>query len=67
MGDIVNLRRVRKRAMRQEHAAKAAENRLMHGQPKAERILAETRAAKVSRNLDLHRMQRKNDTTGEGR
>jgi hypothetical protein len=67
MGDIVNLRRVRKRAQRQDHTQKAAENRLVHGQPKAERLLAETRAAKASRNLDLHRMQRRNETTGEGR
>jgi hypothetical protein len=68
MSDIVNLHRVRKQATRTKQAAKAAENRVVHGRSKAERVVAETREAKSHRELDQHRMQTtNNDQTGEGR
>lgn len=67
MGDLVNLRTARKRALRKKQAEKAAENRLVHGRPKAERLLQEARSAKADRTLDLHRVQTTNEgQTGEG-
>jgi hypothetical protein len=68
MGDIVNLHKVRKQATRKQRAARAAENRVVHGRGKAERAVAEAREAKNCRDLDQHRMQTtNNDQTGEGR
>ena len=45
MGDIVNLRRARKRAERQLAEQKASANRLLHGR------------SKVERELDRHRIE----------
>ena len=68
MGDIVNLHKARKQAMRQQRAEKAAENRIVHGRGKAERAVAEARTEKACRDLDQHRMRTaNNDQTGEGR
>jgi hypothetical protein len=57
MGDIVNLRRARKRAERQVAEREAAANRLLHGRSKAERDLASKRDAKARRDLDRHRIE----------
>ena len=56
MGDIVNLRRMRKRAKRQRDEREAEANRLLHGRSKAERELAGKRNAKARRDLDRHRI-----------
>ncbi|WP_148360326.1 DUF4169 family protein, partial [Acidisphaera rubrifaciens] len=37
MGEIVNLRRARKAAAREADRAEAAENRIRHGRPRAQR------------------------------
>jgi hypothetical protein len=58
MGEIVNLRRVRKQVARQRVEALAAENRIVHGRSKAERELAQARAEKNSRTLEAHRLER---------
>jgi Domain of unknown function (DUF4169) len=58
MGEIVNLRRARKRAERQLAEREAAANRLLHGRSKAERDLASNRDAKARRDLDRHRIER---------
>jgi Domain of unknown function (DUF4169) len=57
MGDLVNLRRVRKATKRREDAVRAAENRLAHGRSKAERALEEARDEKSRRELDAHRLE----------
>jgi len=57
MGEIVNLRRARKAAKRQEEAVRAAENRLVHGRSKAARALEGARAEKTRRELDAHRLE----------
>jgi hypothetical protein len=68
MGDIVNLHKVRKKATRERAAEQAASNRVVHGRGKAERAVADARAAKMSRDLDQHRVQpTSQDQTGEGR
>jgi hypothetical protein len=56
MGDVVNLRTIRKRAARARDAQSAEENRVLHGRSKAERQLAEARGDKARRNLDQHRI-----------
>ncbi len=57
MGDIVNLRKARKKVMRQRDQQQAAANRFLHGRNKAERKRAESEGEKSSRNLDLHRIE----------
>jgi hypothetical protein len=61
MGDVVNLRRARKRAERELAERKAAANRLLHGRSKAERELEAEREAKVRRDLDRHRVETGDD------
>jgi hypothetical protein len=57
MGDVVNLRRVRKQAGRKLDQQRAATNRLLHGRSKAERNLDTARQAKARRKLDQHRVE----------
>ena len=54
MGEIVNLRKVRKRAGKQQDAERAAANRLLYGRPKSERDLQAVRTEKLNRHLDAH-------------
>jgi Domain of unknown function (DUF4169) len=61
MGDIVNLRKLRKAAARRRDEAEAERNRQVHGRSKTVRKLEEARAAKARRELDAHRID-----TGEG-
>jgi Domain of unknown function (DUF4169) len=56
MGDIVNLRRARKRQDRRRDDAKAAENRILHGMTKAERLLIEAERQKADRDLDARKV-----------
>ena len=56
MGEIVNLRKVRKQAKKREDAERAAANRIVHGRSKAERTLQEARTAKIQRHLEGHRL-----------
>jgi len=57
MGEIVNLRRARKKAERQLAEQTASANRLRHGRSKSERDLEIKRAAKARRDLDRHRIE----------
>jgi len=56
MGEVVNLRRERKRAARAVEAAKASENRAKFGAPKAERELRDAREKLEERALDGARL-----------
>ena len=56
MGDVINLRKARKRADREQHAKQAEENRILHGRSKAERQLEQARRAQDSRKLEAHRL-----------
>jgi hypothetical protein len=56
MGDIVNLRRARKRQDRRRDGAKAAENRILHGVTKAERLRIEAERQKAERDLDARKV-----------
>ena len=57
MGEIVNLRKVRKEIKKRDQAERAVVNRIVHGRAKAERNLEKTRTAKINRHLDAHRIE----------
>jgi Domain of unknown function (DUF4169) len=57
MGDIVNLRKIRKQAKKREDAERAAANRIVHGRSKAERDLQAGSTEKLNRHLDEHRIE----------
>ena len=56
MGDLVNLKRFRKRAGRDQADAEAAANRARFGRTKAERELEEARSERTRELLDQHRI-----------
>ena len=56
MGDVVNLKRFKKRAAREQSAKQADANRLQFGRTKSERILDERRTSRANDVLDQHRM-----------
>ena len=56
MAEIINLRQFRKARAKAEKSARAAENRLTFGRPKAVTTLAETRNALDGARLDAHRL-----------
>ena len=56
MGELVSLRKARKRAKREADAKRAAANRLLHGRPKAERNLDAARAEQRDRHLEAHKI-----------
>ena len=57
MGEIVNLRKVRKQAKKRDDAERAAANRIVHGRSKAERDLEARNIDKLNRHLDEHRIE----------
>ncbi len=57
MGELVNLRKVRKLAKKRDEDARAAANRIAHGRPKAERDLQAKRTSKLSQHLDGHKIE----------
>ena len=56
MGDVVNLKRFKKRAERQQSEKQAETNRARFGRTKSERILDEQRASRADEVLDQHRI-----------
>ncbi|HKI15948.1 MAG TPA: DUF4169 family protein [Roseiarcus sp.] len=58
MGEIVNLRRARKRKERQREEAVADQNRVVFGLSKAERRLVQTERAIAEANLEARRIVR---------
>ena len=56
MGDVVNLKRFKKRAEREQSAKTAEANRARFGRTKSERALDEKRANRASDLLDQHRI-----------
>jgi hypothetical protein len=53
--EIVNLRQARKRQRRGEKERTAAENRVLHGRPAAERAAAELERDRTAKRLENHR------------
>ena len=56
MGDVVNLKRFKKRAERQRSEKQAETNRTRFGRTKSERKLDEQRASRADDLLDQHRI-----------
>ena len=57
MGDVVNLRRYRKRAARDAKAEKATESRARFGQPRAEKRRGEAESRRAEKALDGHKIE----------
>lgn len=56
MGDIVNLKRFRKRSEREQAAREAEGNRARFGRTKSERAVDASRARRANEILDQHRI-----------
>ena len=56
MGDVVNLKRFKKRAERHQSEQQAEANRTRFGRTKSERILNKQQSARASKLLDQHRI-----------
>jgi hypothetical protein len=56
MGDLVNLKRFRKRAEREQSAKQADANRSRFGRTKSERALDDKRTSRANDLLDQHRI-----------
>jgi hypothetical protein len=56
MGEVVNLKRIRKRNEREQSAREAEANRARFGRNKAERKADEQRTRRASELLDQHRI-----------
>jgi Domain of unknown function (DUF4169) len=56
MGDVVNLKRFKKRTERTQSAKQAEANRTRFGRTKSERVLEERRTKRASDLLDQHRI-----------
>jgi len=55
MGDLVNLRQVRKRKQRDEKSKQAEQNRSLHGRTRHERTLSDAERAQAEKTHDGHR------------
>jgi len=56
MGELVNLKRFKKRIEREQSAKQAEANRTRFGRTKSERIVDERRAKRADDLLDQHRI-----------
>ena len=56
MGDVVDLKRFKKRTERHQSEQQAEANRTRFGRTKSERILDEQRADRANKLLDQHRI-----------
>lgn len=67
MGDLVNLRRERKRRARERDAAAAADNRVAHGLTKSARDAAAATRRLAERALDGRRLDAAESPDGDER
>lgn len=56
MGDVINLKRFKKRNVREQAAKQADTNRALFGRTKAERAAEENRKDRASDLLDQHKL-----------
>lgn len=63
MGEIINLRQVRKARDKAEKDAKAAENRVQFGRPKKQKTLQEKRKSLEETRHEGHRLERDDPPT----
>lgn len=57
MGDVINLKRFKKRSGREQAAKQADANRARFGRTKSERALDELRSSRAENLLDQHRVE----------
>jgi hypothetical protein len=57
MGDVINLKRFKKRSEREQAAKQADANRARFGRTKSERALDELRTSRAGNLLDQHRIE----------
>lgn len=55
MARIINLRQRRKQAVRDQHRKQADQNSAKHGQSRADKALADARAALEEKHIDGHK------------
>jgi hypothetical protein len=65
MGDVVNLKRFKKRAERHQSDQQAEANRTRFGRTKSERILDQRRGDRANKLLDSKRLDNKHRIDGE--
>lgn len=53
MSQVINLNKARKQKQREAAVKQAAENRVLHGRTKAQKLLDATESAESRRRLDL--------------
>jgi len=56
MGELINLKRFKKRSAREQSAREAEGNRVRFGRTKSERAVDEQRAERANELLDQHRI-----------
>ena len=56
MGELINLRRVKKAAQRVAEEKAAAANRVIHGAPKQQRKAADAEKRHLARKNEAHRL-----------
>jgi hypothetical protein len=56
MGELINLKRFKKRSARKQSAREAEANRVRFGRTKSERAVDEQRAERANELLDQHRI-----------
>ncbi|MGZ3323225.1 MAG: DUF4169 family protein [Xanthobacteraceae bacterium] len=57
MGDVINLKRFKKRSQREQSAKQADANRARFGRTKYERVLDDRRTDRANDMLDQHRIE----------
>ncbi len=57
MGDVINLKRFRKRVAREQSAEQAEANRARFGRSKSDRMVDEHRDRRAGELLDQHRIE----------
>jgi hypothetical protein len=57
MGDVINLKRFKKRSEREQAAKQADANRARFGRTKSERTADELRTSRAENLLDQHRIE----------
>lgn len=57
MGDVINLKRFKKRSGREQAAKQADANRARFGRTKSERALDELRSSRAENLLDQHHIE----------
>ena len=56
MGELINLKKFRKRIERDKAAGEAEQNRMRFGRTKAQKDLDDVQARRAARELDQHKM-----------